>query len=471
MKKLYKIIAMAWTGLLLSCSGDQSSGRDLAGATTEPNSTQRAELTEEQKALLEKSLVVLVGGTIENSNDISVDPDQSVAIDSSVFGKLMFPFDSVPDTSFYTSSLDGSRSCQVSVQAKESGVELEQSMYTQDRYGQYYSSSIIAVKVVDVEGTPVLLKTVGHTDYWGYGTSCSEFLNEFKQSCEASNGIFKDYEDGCRNYFLSLVCSMLMPEGKTAEDIVRSYTKEYRNTCKEDSIKYAPVDTKVDPLQGCHITNDENGDHYFGDCPLIDDGVDKDVWRRDSAWRMNLTRTLDVYEEQFAVFREETDGKSGYISHEELDNEAVLAYNSFPKDKVANAYRKEGIFHLPDSLLAVFFPTAANHPRAYTTLQGEPKGMAYYIVVLKDIGAKGHALNKIDASGIYVRDILKSGESCPEDADEYYSVYLIRGSTEWDISEKNIVRSTFVSPFWNCDDSESIERIEPYGEWTNRDGF
>ena len=72
MKKLYKIIAMAWTGLLLSCSGDQSSGCDLAGATTEPNSTQRAELTEEQKALLEKSLVVLVGGTIENSNDISV---------------------------------------------------------------------------------------------------------------------------------------------------------------------------------------------------------------------------------------------------------------------------------------------------------------------------------------------------------------------------------------------------------------
>ena len=90
---------------------------------------------------------------------------------------------------------------------------------------------------------------------------------------------------------------------------------------------------------------------------------------------------------------------------------------------------------------------------------------------MKDIGAKGHALNKIDASGIYVRDILKSGESCPEDADEYYSVYLIRGSTEWDISEKNIVRSTFVSPLWNCDDSESIERIEPYGEWTNRDGF
>ena len=471
MKKLYKVIAMGWAGLLLSCSGDQSSGRDLVGATTEPSTMQHATLTEEQKALLEKSLVVLVSGTIENTNDITIDPDQSVALDSSVFGKLQFPFDSVPDTSFYTSSLDGSRSCEVSVQAKESGVELEQSVYSQDRYGRSYYSSIIAVKVVDVEGTPVLMKTVGRANYWGYGTTCSEFLNEFKRSCEASNGLFKDYEDGCRNSSLSVVCSMLMPEGKKVKDVVSSYTKEYRNICKEDSIKYAPFDTEVDPLQGCHITSDENGDHYFGDCPLIDDGVDKDLWRRDSAWRMGITRTLDAYEEQFAVYREEIDGKTRYYDHDELVNEDVLAYNSFPNDEVANAYREEGIYHLPDSLLAVFFPTASNNVRAYTTLQGEDGSMTYYIVVLKDVGAKGHALNKIDASGIYVRDILKSGDSCPEDAGVSYSVYLIRGSTEWDVSGKEIFRSTFVSPLWNCDDSESIERIEPYGEWTNRDGF
>lgn len=483
MKNLHKILFVGLTGLLLSCSNEQSNGPDFTGATTEPSTSQYSMLTDKQKELLEKSFLTLydtILGVKENGIVIPIEGDSSIYIenpsvelvyDYSVFGKLMFPFDSMWDTTFYTQSLDRSRSCQVYVQSKESGVELEQTLDLQDSHGKHHYSSIIAVKVVDVDGTPVLMKTVGHASYWGYGTSCSEFLNQFKKSCEESNGIFEDYEDGCRNSSLSLACSMLMPEGKTEEDIVSSYTQEYRNVCKEDSIKYAPFDTEVGPQQACQVVSDETGDHYYGDCLLFDDDFDEDLWRRDSAWRMGITRTLDAYVEQFAVYQDVVDGMTYYYNHKELINDDVLAYNSFPEAEVANAYREEGIYHLPDSLLAIFFPTAANNPRAYTTLQGENGDMTYYIIVLKDVGTKGHALNKIDASGIYVRDILKSGESCPEDNAEYYSVFLIRGSTEWDISGKQIVRNSYVSPLWNCNDPESLERVEPYGEWTNRDRF
>ena len=40
-----------------------------------------------------------------------------------------------------------------------------------------------------------------------------------------------------------------------------------------------------------------------------------------------------------------------------------------------------------------------------------------------------------------------------------------------DVSGKKIVRETYVSPLWKCDDQESLERIEPYGEWINQYGF
>ena len=116
-----------------------------------------------------------------------------------------------------------------------------------------------------------------------------------------------------------------------------------------------------------------------------------------------------------------------------------------------------------------FFPEAARCPYVFDAPQRHSQ--IYYIIVLKDVGAKGHILNKVDVSGIYVRDILKSGENCPEDTTEHYSVYLIRGAAEWDVSDKQIIRETYVSTLWNCDDPESLERIEPYGEWTSRDGF
>ena len=478
MKCVNKIILAGLAALWAACSNDTSVDTDLSGATTEPNTSQTAKLTEEQKAILERSFYTLVDTVVIVPDNMGHD---GVVVDSSTvsFYKLIYPFFGIiPDTTFAYPSLDTRRKCNVSTFSAELGMEFSQSLdtgnvYYSEVYNKKHYSSMIAVKVLDVDGDSVIMKTVGSTTYWGYDSSCSEFLTQFKQSCTESNGIFKDLGDGCRRLDLSLACSMIIPEGKSPADVIDSLTGEYKNACREDSIKYAPVDDENNAPKGCfaQIVVGENGETtYSGDCPQNVDDFDEDLWRRDSAWRMGVVRTLDAYAEQFAVYKETIDGMIHYYNHTELLSDAV-AYNSFPDADEAKAYREEGVYRLPDSLLAVFFPTASNSPRAYTAHQGEDGGMAYYIIVLKDVGAKGHALNKVDASGIYVRDVVKSGEGCPEDNAEYYSVFLIRGSTEWDVSEKEIIRSTFVSPLWNCADSGSIELIEPYGEWTNRDAF
>ena len=123
---------------------------------------------------------------------------------------------------------------------------------------------------------------------------------------------------------------------------------------------------------------------------------------------------------------------------------------------------------MPDSLLEVFFPKIAESPTAFKVL--ERRNAAYYIIVIEDVGTKGHILREIGDENIRITDIVKSGESCPEDTAVHYSAYLVRGTDNWELLEKSIVKKTFVSPLWNCDDPESLERIEPYGEWVNRFG-
>ena len=59
MRKLNKIILAGLVTILVSCSSEQST----TGATTEPSSTPVA-LTDEQKAILAKSLLSLMDPTI-----------------------------------------------------------------------------------------------------------------------------------------------------------------------------------------------------------------------------------------------------------------------------------------------------------------------------------------------------------------------------------------------------------------------
>ena len=111
----------------------------------------------------------------------------------------------------------------------------------------------------------------------------------------------------------------------------------------------------------------------------------------------------------------------------------------------------------------VFFHKVAESPTALKVL--EKKNGTYYIVVIKDTGAKGHFLRSVGGDNIRITDIVKSGDTCPEDTTVHYSVYLVRGAADWNIVEKTITRETYESPLWNCDEPESLEQIEPYGEW------
>ena len=477
MKSMGKIILAGLAAFGAACSNDASVEPDVSGATTEPSTSPTAQLTEEQKAVLEKSFYSLLDTIIavpDNVDDMGIELDPKTVAQY----KLMYPFFGIiPDTTFAYPSLDGRRKCNVSTFSAELGMEFSQSLdtgnvYYSDTYNKKHYSSTIAIKVLDVDGDSVVMETVGSTTYWGYDASCSEFLTRFKQSCTASNGIFKDFEDGCRNLNLSLACSMIIPEGKTPGEVIDSLTGEYKNACREDSLKYAAVDDDKNAPKGCSGGGSvgENGEvAYYSDCPLPEDNFNAELDSLNRIWRTNLSRTFDAYQKQFAVYEDVVDGMVYLRHYPELVFGDGSAYNTFPDAAEARPYKNEGIYRLPDSLVSVFFPEAARCPYVFDAPQRHSQ--IYYIIVLKDVGAKGHILNKVDVSGIYVRDILKSGENCPEDTTEHYSVYLIRGAAEWDVSDKQIIRETYVSTLWNCDDPESLERIEPYGEWTSRDGF
>jgi len=268
-----------------------------------------------------------------------------------------------------------------------------------------------------------------------------------------------------------MACSMFAPDGLTEDAVMDSFTEEYKNMCQDDSVKYASVENADDVIQACsgggYVDMESS---FYSTCPEPENNYDPVLDSLSVAWRIGLKRTFDAYREQFNVFKDTVDGTLHMYHYPELVFGDGVAYNSFPNGTdVVSAYREEGVYHLPDSLVEVFFPEAAQSPQVFEVLKR--RNETYYIIVLKDIGAKGHILKSIGADEIRILDIVKSGESCTENNDVYYSVYLIKGSPEWDVSGKKIVRETYVSPLWKCDDQESLERIEPYGEWINQYGF
>ena len=480
MKTAYKIIIASLATLWAACSNDSST----AGATTESNSAQANNLTEEQIALLEKSFYTFVDSTkaLINTDSHSLDSLAQVITEQPILTpspeamaimKLWSPFTTKADTSFYHRSRDNRWTCDVTAFSQESGATLRQQYNASpfnDAGQRNISSGSFSTRIVEVDSVPVIMKTVGLSSYWGYGVTCAEFLEQFKDSCSASNGIFKDFGDGCNGSSLNLACSMFIPENMDIEKATEIFTDIFLNECKEDSIRYAPNNDERFGLFGCesHSGPDENGEYYFyTTCRPEDADPSLDSLCKD--WQLGLTQTIDDYHEQFATFKK-LDGTHLYTYEhpylEFADNytyESLVAYNSFPSAKVANSYREEGAYHLPDSLLKVFFPTVAESPTALKVL--EKKNETYYIIVIKDTGAKGHFLRSIGDDNIRITDIVKSGDSCPEDTTVHYSTYLVRGAANWDIGEKPITRDTYESPLWNCDDPESLEQIEPYGEW------
>ena len=494
MKSLYKLFLVGLVAFGASCSSDDPS---VAGATTEPNTLQQAsssndsndvgtnpepdtpfvaQLTDEQKAILVKAF----GSYVDSGSLVWMNDDSGSSPDTSYeeILKLAYPFHTKASESFIHRSKDDRMDCDIAVFPEESGVQVREAFNSSVTYAgsQKIKSGVYASKLIDVDGVPVIVKSVGDARYWGYNVTCSEYLKQFEESCIEANGVFRDFGDGCRESILNLACSMLAPEGMDAETIVASFTEDYQGVCKEDSIRYAAFEDENGAIQACfgYGTVDLSGNSSsYSSCGQVEDSYDSVSARLSQEWRNSLTRTFDAYTAQFNDFTPDTinGGVFGIDSgvslvmrkfYEELTFKDGLAYNTFPSAEVASSYKEEGIYPLSDSLIGVFFPEIANHVRS---------GTAYWVIVLKDVGAKGHVLHEISLEEVHVVDILKSGDSCPEDTAVYYSTYLIKGSSEWDVSGKQIVREPYVSPLWNCDNPESMEQIEPYGEWINTNGL
>lgn len=485
MRTVNKIIMSGLTAFLMSCSEDALTP-EYTGATTEPNSS--AELTEEQKAILAKSFNTLVDSTKLDSLKAILGTE--ITEDNYRYFNII-PISVKNDQFFSYPSKDGRKVCDVVTFSQESkprvdrkgvframsydvhGVHcyLKKMKGNEDYWAEVCSgeedyafahsyATYRMTKIIDVDGVPVIMNTVGtggFESFFGYGVSCGEYLKEFKQSCSASNGLFLDLGDACNMNDLSLACASFIPEGKTPDEVLNSYTEGYKIQCLEDSIKYAPYD-------------DEN---YVYHDPFSD-SLYKDSVSRISElvyeWKKAQKHSMYAYRWQFSIV-DSTVGVDGYYQEREDDelelkhaNSLGFAYNTLPDTKIADAYRKEGVYVLPDSLVAEFFPTLATYPAGIESLKWYPPEV-FYIIVLKDVGAKGHLVTNYDADGIYVTDIVKSG-NCPEDTTVHYSMILLADSPDWNVLDRSIVKTTYVSDNWNCDKPETLEKIEPYGEWT-----
>ena len=476
MKIANKIITMGlaalWTVVGTACSNDS----EVSGATTEPNTSPTAQLTEKQVVVLTKSFYTLIDAVKVTENGVSLDTvvvidcmncvdiyQPVVLIDSEYVEimKLRYPFSAKADTTFYRKSNDGRNSCEVTTFSQEFGAMMNVTYNARTLAtfgaGPVYKGARTA-RIIDVDSIPVVMKTVGGTDYWGYGVSCEEFLQQFKDSCNASNGIFKDFGDGCNSGELNLACSMLLPENMNVGNAVEIFKDEFLNECKEDSVRYAPVDDERFGLQGCFGTAGPG--YSYSTC--FPDDADPSLDSLSKDWQLSVTRTFDAYWQQFSDLGE-YDVIPDLVFGDNETRSQFISYNTFPSVEIASSFREEGVYRLPDSLVAVFFPKVAESPTVFEVLA--KKNEVYYMIVLKDVGAKGHVLRNIQNDEIRITDIVKSGDNCPEDTTEYYSVYLTRGSADWGIEAKTITRTIYVSPTWNCNDSQSLEQIEPYGEW------
>ena len=493
MRKMYKVILAGVTAFLAACSNDASVDSGISGATTEPSTSPKAELTEEQKSILAKSFYTLIDSTKLDSLKAILGTE--ITEDNYRYFNII-PISVKNDQFFSYPSKDGRKVCDVVTFSQESKPRVDRKgvfrAMSYDVHGSYcylkkmkgnedYWAEVCSgeedyafahshetyrmTKIIDVDGVPVIMNTIGtggFKSFFGYGVSCGEYLKEFKQSCSASNGLFLDLGDACNMNDLSLACASFIPEGKTPDEVLNSYTEGYKIQCLEDSIKYAPYD-------------DEN---YVYHDPFSD-SLYKDSVSRISElvyeWKKAQKHSMYAYRWQFSIV-DSTVGVEGewnqYYYQESEDDELELkhanslgfAYNTLPDTKIADAYRKEGVYVLPDSLVAEFFPTLATYPAGIESLKWYPPEV-FYIIVLKDVGAKGHLVTNYDADGIYVTDIVKSG-NCPEDTTVHYSMILLADSPDWNVLDRSIVKTTYVSDNWNCDKPETLEKIEPYGEWT-----
>ena len=492
MKNLYKTILAGMTAFWAACSNESSVKESVAGATTEPSTSPTAELTEEQKAILARSFYALV----DSSN---VDPEKGIPDSNQAGYNDYFSTYSLvikAEQRYSYPSKDSHRACDVfpfSMEAGENRPGVVRVQYydsvkyfsgeqlfdiwlnTQDFTGfRWGGATLVMTKIVQVDSTPVVLKTVGSDvfyGYWGYGVSCTDYLNQFKQSCNESNGLFKDFGEGCRNMRLNLACASFIPEGISTEEFLDSSITEFKNECIEDSVKYAPFDDDSKNYKHCF---DEDGYYHseIEDCPPIENEFDKAKDSLDEVWRDSLTHTLYDYRGQFAwVYRDQSawddiPHKVDLINPKLTYNHDVVGYNELLENDAANAYREEGVYRLPDSVFTRLFPQTASRPYKEYHYKHNQNFNVYYLVVVKDVGAKGHILYDIDKNGIFISDIVKSGTSCPEDSSVHYSAFVVVGSDEWDVIGTPIVKTTYVSENWNCDKPESLEQIEPYGEWS-----
>ena len=499
MKTANKIIMSGLAAFLISCS-EVSTTPDITGATTEPSSSPKTPLTEEQKAILANSLYTLVDSTKVDSLKAIFGSD----IEKIRYGYNEYffatPISIKNDQVFSYPSKDGRKVCDVVTFSQESIPRIDRKgvlrAMSYDVHGSYcylkkrrdnedywaeacsgekdYAfaharETYRTTKIIDVDGVPVVVNTVGDggsESFWGYGVSCGEYLKEFKQSCNASNGLFVDFGDGCNMNQLNLACASFVPEGKTPDEVLNSYTEGYKIQCLEDSIRYAPYDDEnyvyIDP---------------FSDS-LYRDSVAK-ISELIYEWKTAQKHSLCAYRWQFTIIDSSVKLDDDNFFYLEIENEKLelkhpnslgFAYNTLPNTKIADAYREEGVYVLPASLVAEFFPTLATYPAGIEGFKYYPPEV-FYIIVLKDVGAKGHLVTNFDANGIYVTDIVKSG-NCPEDTTVHYSMILLADSPDWDVLDRPIVKTTYVSDNWNCDKPETLEKIEPYGEWTiSFDGF
>ncbi|WP_406539743.1 hypothetical protein [Fibrobacter sp.] len=491
MRTINKIIMSGLTAFLMSCSEDSTSP-DYTGATTEPSTSPIANLTEEQRAILARSFEILVDSTKLDSLKAILGTE--VTADNYRYFNII-PISVKNDQFFSYPSKDGRKVCDVVTFSQESKPRVDRKgvfrAMSYDVHGSHcylkkmkgnedYWAEVCSgeedyafahsletyrmTKIIDVDGVPVIMNTVGKggsESFFGYGVSCGEYLKEFKQSCSASNGLFLDLGDACNMNDLSLACASFIPEGKTPDEVLNSYTEGYKIQCLEDSIKYAPYD-------------DEN---YVYHDPYSDSLYMDSLYRASNLvyeWSSAQKHSMYAYRWQFSIIDSTVgvDEFDNFVYQEREDDELALkhvnslgfAYNTLPDTKIADAYRKEGVYVLPDSLVAEFFPNLATYPTGLDGLKWYPPEIVY-IIVLKDVGAKGHLLTNFDANGIYVTDIVKSG-NCPEDTTVHYSVFLLMDSPDWDVMNRPIVKTTYVSDNWNCDKPETLEKIEPYGEWT-----
>lgn len=481
MRKMYKVILAGVTAFLAACSNDASVDSGISGATTEPSTSPKAELTEEQKAILANSLYTLVDSTKVDSLKAIFGTD---VLSINYRFIETFPFSIKNDQVFSYPSKDGRKVCDVVTYKQENKrdqkgvlramsynevdhkckwegtVREEKECHADDYMSTHRYETIVNTKIIDVDGIPVVMKTIADSrfrQFWGYGVSCGEYLKEFKQSCNASNGLFVDMGDGCSMNNLKLACASFIPEGKTPDEVLKSYTEGYKIQCLEDSIKYAPYDDENNVYQDPALDS------------LYRDSVDRVNYLIEE-WYQSQKRSTAAYRWQFTIIDSTVvfDGDNLDYYWEREDPELIdawgWAYNTLPNTKIADAYRKEGVYVLPDSLVTEFFPNLATYPAGLEGLKWYPPEI-FYLVVIKDIGTKGHLITGFDANGIYVTDIVKSG-NCPEDTSVHYFAVLLLDSPDWDVLGRPIVKTTYVSDNWNCDKPETLEKIDPYGEWT-----